>query len=175
MPYQQALVPASHIAVGQATIGATVVYQGQSAYDFEVTNAGVAGLVSGHKYTIADVFTSIGDPTVALTGVAGSWDMQMFTLFVALFGLKTAAITAAGSGGSANGTFALPIPAAPVGGVNATGTFTVAGGVVTAVNITNQGSGYANQNVVINNAALVTAGATGLTGATITLTAGQVN
>lgn len=175
MPYQQAVVPTPHLTTNQAVVGSQVVYQAQSAYDYEIKNAGLAGLVQGTKYTIARVFTSIGDPMVALTGVIGSWDMQMFTLFVALFGLKTGTITAAGSGGSANGTFPLTIPAAPVGGTNATGTFTVAGGIVTAVAMTVFGSGYANTAVVINNAALVAAGATGLTGATITLNAGQVN
>ena len=175
MPYQQAVVPTPHLSATQATVGSQVVFQAHSAYDFEVTNAQLAGLTQGSKYTIKEVFTSIGDPMIAVQGVIGSWDMQMFTLFVALFGYKSAAITAAGTGGTADGTYALPIPAAPAGGTNAAGTFTVTGGVITAVAITTQGSGYANTNYVINNAALVAAGATGLTGGSITLTAGQVN
>lgn len=176
MPYQQAVVPQPHLTANQATVGSQVVFQAQSAYDYEITNAELAGLVQGTKYTITEVFTSIGDPMIAVNGIHGnSFDMQMFTLFVALFGFTSAAVTAAGTGGTADGTYVLPLPAAPTGGTNAVGHFTVTGGVIASVVINTQGSGYANQNVVINNAALVTAGAVGLTGGSITVTAAQLN
>ena len=80
MPFNQAVVPTPLLTAAQATVGAPVVYQGHSAYDFEVTNAGLAGLVVGTTYTITEVFTSIGDPMISLQGVKGSFDMQMFTL-----------------------------------------------------------------------------------------------
>lgn len=78
-------------------------------------------------------------------------------------------ITSAGSGGT-NGTFALVIPA-PLqqgggSGVTAAGTFTVAGGAVTAINISNKGAGYRG-DVALTNAAF--ANSAGLTGASATL------
>lgn len=74
-------------------------------------------------------------------------------------------ITYAGSGGT-NGTFALilPAPLQAAGGssVSAAGTFTVAGGVVTSITISNKGSGYRG-DVALTNAAF--ANSAGLTGA----------
>ena len=77
-------------------------------------------------------------------------------------------ITAPGSGGT-NGTFALIIPA-PLqtegSGITAVGTFTVSGGQVTAITISNKGAGYLG-NLALTNAAF--ANSAGITGAAATL------
>ncbi len=80
-----------------------------------------------------------------------------------------ATITSAGSGGT-NGTFALVIPA-PVqagggSGVTAVGTFTVAGGAVTAIALSNKGAGYLGD---VSLSAAAFAASAGLTGAAATL------
>lgn len=83
----------------------------------------------------------------------------------------TATINNAGSGGT-NGTFALVIPA-PLqtgggSGITATGTFTVAGGVVTAITVSTRGAGYRG-SLALTNAAFVNSA--GITGASATLNA----
>ncbi len=83
-------------------------------------------------------------------------------------GLVSTTGLTAGSGGT-NGTFALNIPAPGPGGTQATGTFTVSGGAVTAVNITNAGRNYAANQVLGNTAFLASSG---LTGAGVTLVQG---
>lgn len=75
-------------------------------------------------------------------------------------GVLGGAVTAAGSGG-ANGTFALGISGG--GGSGAAGIFTVAGGVLTSVDMTAYGSGYTS-NPVFSFAA-----SAGLTGATVSI------
>lgn len=76
----------------------------------------------------------------------------------------------AGSGGT-NGTYNVTITA-PAGGANAVVQFVVSGGAVSGTpSVTTAGSNFTSQQVV-SNAALVAAGATGLTGASITLNAG---
>lgn len=78
---------------------------------------------------------------------------QLPTLIVA-----GAYISAAGSNGT-NGTFPLSITGG--GGTGAAGTFTVAGGSVTDVNITNPGTGYTGNAAI--GVASVSAGLTGVT------------
>lgn len=172
MPYQEGLAPAVHMNALAAVAGDIVVYQGHSAYDFEVTAASTEGLVVGTKYTISEVFKSVGDPMIGLSGQFGTFDYQMFTDFIPMFGFTSTTSLVGGTGGTA-GTFALVIPAPGAGGIQATGTFTVVGGVVTATAITTQGSGYPDTNVMLTNSAFIASA--GLTGAAVTLVAGQVN
>ena len=82
--------------------------------------------------------------------------------------LQVGVITGGGSG-TANGTFPLPVIAPPSGGAPYAGTFTIAAGVLTAVNLTNPGNGYTGTQTV-TNALLVAAGAVALAGASVTLT-----
>lgn len=64
-----------------------------------------------------------------------------------------ATVTAGGTGGT-DGTYPLPFPLPQLpGGAKATGTFTIAGGIVTAVTVTAAGSGY-SQNLTINDSDL---------------------
>jgi lysophospholipase L1-like esterase len=71
-----------------------------------------------------------------------------------------------GSGGT-NGTFTISIPSQN-GGTAATLSITVASGAISAASITVPGT-YFNALVSITNAQIVTAGATGITGASVTL------
>jgi len=78
-------------------------------------------------------------------------------------------IVSGGSGGT-NGTFALIVAAPPqvsgASGVAAAGTFTVSGGAVTAITVSNKGAGYRG-DVALSNAAF--ANSAGLTGASAVL------
>lgn len=179
MPYQQANTPLVHMEAALAVPGMTVVFTGNSAYDFEVNSAETGGsyaeapgttavLTVGTAYTIADVFIGFGDPMITLTGEGHTqYDCQMF----AFNGLVSTTALVAGTGGT-NGTFALAIPAPTTGGAAATGTFTVAGGVVTAVTLTEGGYGYGVANVVLTNSAF--SASAGLTGAGVTLVPGNI-
>lgn len=93
--------------------------------------------------------------------------MQCTTNQNRLTGAST--ITSAGSGGT-NGTFALIIPAPSQAGggsgVTAAGTFTVTGGQVTVIAISNKGAGYRG-DLALTAAAF--ANCAGLTGASATL------
>lgn len=178
MPYQQANTPLVHMEAALAVPGMTVVFTGNSAYDFEVNSAVNGGadeavgttsqLTIGAAYQIADVFIGFGDPMITLTGEGHTqYDVQMF----AFNGLVSTTSLTAGTGGT-NGTFALAIPAPVTGGAAAAGTFTVAGGVVTAVALTQGGYGYGLTNVVLTNSAF--AASAGLTGAGVTLVPGNI-
>lgn len=79
-----------------------------------------------------------------------------------LSGVNSVTITAAGSGGT-DGTFALAFSGgAGTDLIAPTGTFTVSGGAVTAVTITQRGGGYTTAPTIS------TAASAGLTGATLT-------
>lgn len=164
----------AHMNAAAAEAGDTVTYRAVSDYDFQVLKANQF-LTNGSKYTIAEVWTTFGDPQVSVSEVPHRFfNALLFADFTALFGVTAAAVTAGGTGGT-NGTgLALVIPAPPTGGVQAVGTFTVAGGIVTAIQITTAGKGYPHTNISLTNTAFVGA-STGLTGATATLTVAQVN
>jgi hypothetical protein len=80
--------------------------------------------------------------------------------------LQVGVITA-GSGGT-NGTFPLPVIAPPSGGTPYAGTFTIAGGALTAVNLTSPGIGYTGTQTV--TAALLAAVSAGFITGSVTLT-----
>lgn len=145
--------------------------------EFDQAAAPLPGLLSADKLKVYDrrdayahvvngvvgTATLDGHPAVTLSGT------QSIDILDSSAGLgKTTFV--AGSGGT-NGVFALPIPAPADGGIQATGTFTVSGGSITAVDVPLAGSRYPAAGVTINNAALAALSA-GLTGASVTITQG---
>lgn len=68
--------------------------------------------------------------------------------FLRLGQLRGITLTTPGSGYTNGGSVALSISAPPAGGVQATGTCSIVGGVVTSVTITNAGAGYLTVPVI---------------------------
>lgn len=143
---QERTVQLPHVNTA-VTAGTTVTFTGVSAYDAEIRNAQLAGLVVGTTYTVAGVFTGIGNAAISLTGVKGSFDAQMFNVgAVAVYGLGAATISNAGTGGRF-GSYALVLPAPTTGNTQAqaVGYFTVSEwGNLQSITITAAGAGYAS-------------------------------
>lgn len=91
--FPETTIATPHLTPAQAVPGASVVFTGNSPYDFEQAAAVAAGLVVGNTYTIDSVYTSVGNPTISLremntiptdsTGAAVKrpvFDMYMFTI-----------------------------------------------------------------------------------------------
>lgn len=172
-----------HMNVEAAVSGTTkVLYRGteelatnNDLYDFEVTNANVLLVNDGStQYTIDEVFASVGLPTVTLVEVPGqSFDAMLFADIVAQVGITGYTSLVGGSGGT-NGSFSLVLPAPATGGTQAVGTFTVAGGSVTALAFSNAGLGYIDLTpIALTNSAF--AASTGLTGASVTLQVNEIS
>jgi hypothetical protein len=91
--FPETTIATPHLTPAQAVSGASVVFTGNSPYDFEQAAALAAGLVVGTTYTIDQAYTSVGNPTISLrekntipTDGSGAavkrpvFDMYMFTL-----------------------------------------------------------------------------------------------
>lgn len=117
---------------------------------------------SAYSTTLRQVAADIATDSKAKTGQAEDPVLiisQCATNQINLAGLKAG--TLVGGSGGTNGTFALVLPAPGTQGVQATGTFTVAGGAVTGLALTNVGRGYAGEIALSNSAFAASAGLTG--------------
>lgn len=178
MPQQQHLVTQPHASVGAITAGAgtsgtAVVFTGAGTYDYEVQLAQLAGLVAGTTYHVTRVYTGFGNPMIEVNGIQGSFGIDMFDVgSAAVYGVGTATISNAGSGGKP-GRFVLVMPAPLSTGVTvkqqAAGYYTVAeDGTLGSIVVTVAGAGYAtaaSQTLALTQAMFAaTPGLTGVAG-----------
>lgn len=178
MPQQQQIINLPHasisaITAGTGTNGTAVVFTGQGAYDYEVELAVLAGLVIGNTYNVTNVFSGVGNPTVSLNGIKGSFDVNLFDVgAAAVYGVGPATLTNAGTSGRP-GQYVLRLSAPLNAGVTvmqqAAGYFNVGEmGGITSIVVTLEGAGYAtvvSQTLAMTSAMFAACpGLTGVTG-----------